>query len=530
MSNMDLQQSLRSMAPAAVLAGFVFEPFWFCGCLLLIWWARKRYDDSLLFKIAVGVNVVNLLLMLIPQEVSVLAGTSVPMLIAWLFGYSPIRMIVPALVLLMLLYTDTRSADEMILDEHRAYQLQWWSETDHIPVESARTHIFTAGTTGAGKTTALLHYVKDSIEKGEPLYIVSGKNGAVDPKSLLSSTRRLAEQAGREVLIVSLNESDPNRKPYNPLAAMSPTEVADALVAISEYTEPHYKACTTTWIKAIAECLALAGIPFSLSSICDFYSFDNFSMLISNLKKEKKIKKEEAAKYLDLREIAKEAALSESRYRNLLFGDGASLFRDGLSYESAATAREKNAIFFLDLDSFRYSDFTQAVGKLFIHDIRHIISTEQDMGQPKRIIMDELGSYATESLMPIFSQSRSYGYQIIVATQSLADLDAVSETFSERVLENCNQYLILQLNSSKDAERVANIIGTYETIETTRKSSGSGLDPAGTGTKKIVHEYKVSPDTIKELPPLKAIYYNKRNTDNVQFITVPFVEPDIICR
>lgn len=233
---------------------------------------------------------------------------------------------------------------------------------------------------------------------------------------------------------------------------------------------------------------------------------------------------------MDLREIAKEAALSESRYRNLLFGDGASLFGDGLSYESAATAREKNAIFFLDLDSFRYSDFTQAVGKLFIHDIRHIISTETDMNQPKRIIMDELGAYATESLMPIFSQSRSYGYQIIVATQSLADLDAVSETFSERVLENCNQYLILQLNSSKDAERVANIIGTYETIETTRKSSGSGLDPAGTGTKKIVHEYKVSPDTIKELPPLKAIYYNKRNTDNVQFITVPFVEPDIICR
>lgn len=530
MNDMDLQQRLQSMAPLAVLAGFVFEPFWFGGCLLLLWWARERYDESLLFKIAAGINVVNLLLMLIPQEVSFLEGTSVPMLIAWLFGYAPIRMMVPALVLLMLLYIDTRTADEMLLEEHRLLQLQWWTETDHIPVEAARSHIFTAGTTGAGKTTALLHYVKDSIEKGEPLYIVSGKNGAADPRSFLNVTRRLAAHAGREVIVVSLNASDADRRPYNPLAAMSPTEVADALVAISEYTEPHYKACTTTWIKAIAECLALAGIPFSLSSICDFYSFDNFSTLIANLKKENMIAKEDAAKYLGLKEIAKEAALSESRYRNLLFGDGASLFGDGITFENAATAREKNAIFFLDLDSFRYSDFTQAVGKLFIHDIRHIISTEQDMDQPKRIIMDELGSYATESLMPIFSQSRSYGYQIIVATQSLADLDAVSETFSERVLENCGQYLILQLNSAKDAERVSNLIGTYEMIETTRKSSGSGLDPAGTGTKKIVHEYKVSPDTIKELAPLRAIYYNKRDTDNLLLITVPFVETDTAYR
>lgn len=120
MSNMDLQQSLRSIVPAAVLAGFVFEPFWFGGCLLLLWWARKRYDDSLLFKIASGINVVNLLLMLIPQEVSFLEGTSVPTLITWLFGYSPIRMMVPALVLLMLLYTDIlRPATPPDVEPHR---------------------------------------------------------------------------------------------------------------------------------------------------------------------------------------------------------------------------------------------------------------------------------------------------------------------------------------------------------------------------------------------------------------------------
>lgn len=64
-------------------------------------------------------------------------------------------------------------------------------------------------------------------------------------------------------------------------------------------------------------------------------------------------------------------------------------------------------------------------------------------------------------------------------------------TFAERVLENCGQYAVLQLNSSQDAEIMANKIGTYESIETTRKSNRIFLDASGAGTKKIVHEYNV---------------------------------------
>ena len=522
MSEMDFEQRLQSLLPYIVLCGFVFSPVYFAALLVLVWLGRKVLAGWIVKVVILGLNLVNFCVLFFRDGI-VAGSMSLTSGMSWLFGYNPIVMTVPLLCILVFAFIEVESADSALLTKHRSEQSKLWIETKEVPVDAGRSHLFVGGTTGSGKTTYLMHYIEDSIKANEPLYIVSGKNGADDDRSLISMTKKLAKRYDRDLIIVSLNQREKARRVYNPLAEMSVTEVSDALASISDYTEPHYKACTTTWIKAIAECLVLGGIPLSLASICAFYSYSHFSELIASLKKKEILSKEKAAQYLDLREIAEEAELSESRYRNLLFGDGADLFSDGSVYENCSTARNKSAIFFIDLDSFRYSDFTQAVGKLFIHDIRHIISTETDMKTPKRVIMDELGSFATESMMPLFSQARSYGYQIIVATQSLADLDAVSETFSERVLENCGQYAVLQMNSAKDAERISNIIGTIETIETTRKSSGSLLDASGAGTKKVIHEYKVPPDIIKELPPLTAIYYNKRITDQVEFINVPFV-------
>ena len=82
----------------------------------------------------------------------------------------------------------------------------------------------------------------------------------------------------------------------------------------------------------------------------------------------------------------------------------------------------------------------------------------------------------------------------------------------------------MRLNSAADAETMANIIGTKASVETTHKSAGILLDADGAGTKKVVREYKVSPDTIKELPPLHAILYDKQEPANIKMLKVPFVK------
>ena len=530
---MDFRQRVVMCLPYFILASLMFSPVYFLAMLALWagmkWVCNARKSSAMtVFLVAIIANVVYQTMIFIlygTDAFRLILKEALPTSLAdWLIYPSALRLLFSEVTALVVAWVGGESADDALLQHERKKSLRQFTHTHRVDTDN-RTHAFAAGTTGSGKTTLLLHHIEDSIKRGEPLYILSGKNGTDDSRSLLNVTKALAAKYGRKMVVVSLNPREHDRRKYNPLAEMTPTELSDALVSISDYTEPHYKACTATWLKALCEVLQAADIPLSLASVCDFYSFKEFSALVGQMKKDGVLTAEQARGYLALSDVAEEAALSRSRYQNLLYGDGSDLFGDGTGdYVSAATAQKDGAVFFVDLDSFRYTDYTQAVGKLFIADIRHIISQERDMSTRKRVVLDELGAYATEQLMPLFAQARSYGYQIIVATQSIADLSAISETFAERVMENCGQYAVLQLNAAADAETMANIIGTKLTVETTRKSTGRLLDPDAAGTKKLVHEYKVSPDTIKELRPLTAIYYDKQHPERISLVQIPFVE------
>jgi conjugal transfer pilus assembly protein TraD len=528
MKNIYLRQRIAAILPWAVVASILITP----GPMLLMLFLykllkphtklRKYYQYAILALLAA--NVISVLMLFTSADIHEILRVgllTIPdSLLKWLL-VPPVILLWLPLATLFLVTVGFSPADTALLEASKASQLTETTKVDnHNP-----SHIFVAGTTGSGKTTYLLNYILLTIQQSDDVYILSGKNGTNDSRSLLNVTRRIAARYGRTMYTVSLNAEEESRQPYNPLDGMSPTEAADALVEISEYTEPHYKACTSAWIKAVCEGLCAAEIPLSIAAICDFYDYEDFMQLLAMLVESGKISKEKQQEYWKLKGIAQEAALSKSRYVDLLLGDGASFFggpeRKGIN---ASMARDEEAIFFADLDSFKYTDYTRAIGKLFIHDVRHMIATQRPDGWRRVLIMDELGAYATEQLMPIFAQARSQGFQIIVATQSIADLSAVSESFAERVLENCGQYIVMRLNSAADAETMANIIGTKASVETTHKSAGILLDADGAGTKKVVREYKVSPDMIKELPPLHAILYDKQEPADIKMLKVPFVE------
>lgn len=525
MKNIYLRQRIAAILPWAIAASLLMAPAATVVMLGIYSYAKKRPEVRVMYQVTLfGLTMMVVVangIMIHYLSVERLLALAPSTVISWIFTPSLPALLIPVVTMTALVTVGTTSADAVLLEGSKTSRLPEATKVDnHNP-----SHIFVAGTTGSGKTTYLLNYILLTIQQSDEVYILSGKNGTNDSRSLLNITKRIAARYGRTMYTVSLNAEEESRQPYNPLDGMSPTEAADALVEISEYTEPHYKACTSAWIKAVCECLCAAEIPLSIASICDFYDYEDFMQLLAMLVESRTISKEKQQEYWKLKGIAQEAALSKSRYVDLILGDGASFF-GGPEHKgiNASMARDKEAIFFADLDSFKYTDYTRAIGKLFIHDVRHMIATQRPDGWRRVIIMDELGAYATEQLMPIFAQARSQGFQIIVATQSIADLSAVSESFAERVLENCGQYVVMRLNSAADAETMANIIGTKASVETTHKSAGILLDADGAGTKKVVREYKVSPDTIKELPPLHAILYDKQEPANIKMLKVPFVE------
>lgn len=512
-----IKQKIRELSIILLFVGLLAAPVYMVGLLIGAVYCKRDAERKRNYMIALAAGLTTIIMYIVVYGMDVYKLT----VSSWILGLDTARgMVVIISVMLFCSVEYSKTADDWMVEAEQKKVTNLFLRTSKVDFQN-RTHIFIAGTTGAGKTTLILQYICDSMAKGEPLFILSGKNGTDDPFSLLNIVKKLAEKYGRELHIVSTNLEEPLRESYNPLKNMTVVELADALCNASEFTEPHYKYCLATWVKAIGECLKVMGIPFSLRSIVDFYDWDSFLRLLKVIREQEKLTDEQMQEYLKLEDICKVAALSRSRFMNLLFGEGAEIWtEDGIC---AQQCRERNAVFFCDLDSFRYNDFTAIIGKFFASDIRNVISSEKNPEQTKRVVMDELSAYASEQILPLFSQSRAYGYQVIVATQSIADIRAISDDFAERILENCGQYGVLQLNSATDAEEMSKIIGTRAVIETTRKSQGDFLDKAAAGSKKVVNQFKVSPDEIKELRPLEAILYSKKEPDKIQFIELKHV-------
>lgn len=416
-----------------------------------------------------------------------------------------------------------RNADVWMIQQEHAEQEKQIKKVKKLPFEDCKEHTCNAGTTGSGKTTYLLiEHVKPAIENGEPLIIISGKNGADDKKSLLQQTKRIAAKKGRKVVVVSTHPR--YKQPYNPFRNFSVTQTVDALCSMSEFSEAHYEKAFRNYCGVLLEALQLAGISFSLQAIIKYYYWDDFSELLRHMKQNNIITEEKLSTYMKAKDYAEIARDSRSRFEDLLRGEGGEILKEnGIS---AKRCLQDGHIFFLDLDSFKYEAFTRALGALAIYDIRECMSS---LPQKKRckVCLDELGYYCNNNLKACFAQARSTNYQLICSFQTLADLKEVSENFKDIITSNCNAFAMLRVNGA-DAEEIAGIFGTYNTVDTTRKSAAAGLDDADAGSKRNVNKFRVAPDRLRELSSLTVIYTNKEKGKEIYQATLdPSVLPRI---
>ena len=404
-----------------------------------------------------------------------------------------------------------RNADAwMIQQEHREQEKQI-KKVDNLPFLDSKEHVCNIGTTGSGKSVyELICHIKPAIENGEPLIIISGKNGTDDPKSLLQQTRRLARKYKRRLVIVSTHPKFGNT--YNPLRNFSVTETVDALCSMSDFSEAHYEKAFRNYCGALLEALQLAGIPFSLQAIIKYYYWEDFIELLKSMKQNNLITDERLADFIKAKDYAEIAKDSRSRFEDLLRGEGGEILKE--NGVSAKRCLQEGCIFFLDLDNFKYQAFSRALGALAIYDIRECMSSLPQKRRCK-VCLDELGYYCNDNLKACFAQARSTNYQLICSFQTLADLKEVSENFKDIILGNCNAFAIGRVNGA-DAEEIASIFGTYNTVDTTRKSAAADLDDADAGSKRNVNKFRVAPDRLRDLKSLTIIYINKER-DNVVY-------------
>ena len=382
-------------------------------------------------------------------------------------------------------------------------------------------HIFVCGTTGSGKTVALSNFIKSAIEYDYPLLIIDGK-GDTNEGSILEVTRLIGQD--RKLYIIDLNNPSKCHR-YNPFKNTNPDIIKDMLINMTNWSEEHYKYNTERYIQKLCILLEKSEITISLDSLVKYLPIDKFMQLSMTLSSQEKISKYEHTENIELAKIsgkiaesasARFATIKESMLGQIFHEDGIDIY----------TALKENAIILFILNPLSYPETSPLIGNLIIIDSKKAVSNFfSDRKERIFYILDEINAYASPSLLSLVNMSRTANVTCILATQSLSDLDSVTEQFKEQVIENCNNYIVLRQNSSVNAEHWAEIIGTRETMQATYQVKGEkGITtPTQLGTLKKTREFLFHPDNIKQLRTGEAFFVSKDEMFNTKLkINKPF--------
>lgn len=418
--------------------------------------------------------------------------------------------------------TQKEELDEIRKDEETKHQKSLPS--DKVLDMKSRAHLFAIGTTGSGKTANILRYVENSIKNGQPTIIVDGKGGTKE-HDLATISQKLAKKYGRKVYLI--NQSDlSNTDPYNPFSDLSATEVKDMLVSMSEWESDHYKNLASRYWQIMLSIMIKYNIRITFESIILFSERENFLQVLDELKKSEQIDDERYRKAVNIAnsEAGKQAEISISRSAVVYEGDGSKLFGDHLGF-NMRSAFEENAVVIVLLNEFSYGDFARSTGQLVLEDIKSLISrllSGEYEEQETLLVLEELGVYVNNGIEGLLNRSRSAGVKTIVSMQTTADVDKENPDLTRQIIGNCNDFLIMRVTDQESAETMAKLIGTEKGIQkTSRTSEGIGT---GESSNKLVDQFRVSPNEIKNFPSLFGIYYTKNKPNEVKRFKTKFVK------
>jgi hypothetical protein len=183
----------------------------------------------------------------------------------------------------------------------------------------------------------------------------------------------------------------------------------------------------------------------------------------------------------------------------------------------------------------------QNLGKIIISDLRTAISwlqlNKNDRPEiPFLAVMDEMNSYATESLAVMFEQARSARVALMPAIQTDSGLSNISVDFKERILANTENKIFFRLSSQDTATMASDLIGETKRIafsESAAESTGQSAQALQLGPNKNASasssstsgereqvEPLVSPDALKALGQGECLVLRSPKVWNIR---VPFI-------
>lgn len=419
-----------------------------------------------------------------------------PSILYWLFG----SMIIP-LLLIIIDVSRPNHNEEIIKMMNKNKRIQ---DPSLIPYDYDK-NIFICGKNGSGKTVAILNFIQGHIKNNEFCLIIDGK-GDLGKYGLYDVCTKLAMKYHRPLYII--NQTNPmETHAYNPFQGCNATQIKDMLINMSTWSEEHYKALASEYWQAMAQFMIDINEPINFNSLIKYsnpkYFFDQLELYKDGMTPKL------YTYYRDIITYAGDTVVSaKSRFSTLAFGVGSKLFATEKTF-NLKKAYKENAVVLVILNNLEYTDFARSVGRLVLDDVKNLVGgIARDNTDHKKFlcVYDELSVYFDPMLVDIVNKSRSLGGCNILSTQAIADMDALSEDARRQIIGNMHGFYILKQADDLSAETLARTIGTKKGSEITSKLDMFGK--TGDGTSKIIDEFKIHPNDLKELPLEVGYWYD----------------------
>ena len=380
----------------------------------------------------------------------------------------------------------------------------------------AGQHVVLFGATGAGKTTTARRLIAArTLAQDSALLILDQKGDAED----VAEMRRLAAAAG--VPFVLFDSQDPDSDRWQPLWG-APDGVAARAVEAIKHSEPFYHDVLRRHLDIVAKVLHAAdrwppSVPFLVDS-CQPSRYPALLALADELGDEHEELRQRAhdhAAYVASARGARDISSAVYRLEVSLALAGRTIVtprstRDGetVAVRLVQALRER-AVVMWRTHADTMPDEAAALSVLALADLH---DAAERAGANWTLLLDEFGAVikmAAERAASILQRGRSHGGQVIVITQSAADIDALTQQpgLLASLTDNFTGIVAHRQTSPESRDWLAKLMGTRALWQTTNQTTGHGHHHSGRGSARRVREFRIGADVFSTLRPGQAVIY-----------------------
>lgn len=410
-------------------------------------------------------------------------------------------------------------------------------------------HVFVAGATGYGKSRSIeqLAYELIASPHAQPLNIpFLFADMKADP-DLIAALHGAAHRAGRRFRLVTVTGRG---HAYNPIKHGTPEQVRSRIVECLDqvagggFSEPHHREAAEEFllyaVRALDDLVAQPQVTYRFPDgvrpwrrdLPDLARVMTIKALEERRPQLTARVQADITQYLaylqdEARELKKSIPGLATRVRNLISGDAGRTLADRSDGIDLYESIKRGDIVLFSLSSARDAKAARQIGSLFLTDLGAVGDRllEEGWGTAGGFFLagvDEFSGLEGSTMAGLFQRIRSAGGGLILCTQDMADLTAVSPEFAAAVMTNTN-VMILHRQKAAAAD-IAELLGTREAWEETVQVQedmgvlGSATAGSGVGSLRQVDKFKVHPNSLRELATGQAVVTVGYPADTIQTV------------